>query len=385
MRDRIGIGWRPELAAGILSNLDGIDVLEVMADDLFAATNRQIRAIQTLVVQVPVVLHGVSLGLGSSAPVDRSRLDKVARVVEAVRPDFWSEHLAFVRGDGLEIGHLAAAPRTDATIEGSARNLERATTVVGMSPLVENIATLIDPPGSTYDEATWVSNVLLASKCDLLLDLNNLYANAVNFGYETIDFLARIPFERVAAVHLAGGKWISASAGKRRLLDDHLHDVPEEVYRLLTEVGARATRPLTVMLERDGAYPPFPHLMAQLDRARDALAIGRMRVVEQTAKRAVPRALAVSAPDQASSFEAYLARLYVDPPARSRFLADPRGEATRAGFTPTECEALVGIDRIGLELAADSFERKRRQPIGAPPRRSLRGLAVALLGRGQGR
>src|ERR1700687_5864582 len=219
-----------------------------MADDLFAAPNRQLRAIQTLAVQVPVVLHGLSLGLGSSAPVDPSRLDKLARVVNAVRPDFWSEHLAFVRSDGLEIGHLAAAPRTDATIEGSARHPERAAAVVGMRPLIENIATLIDPPGGTYDEATWVSKVLFASECDLLLDLNNLYANAVNFGFETSDFLSRIPFERVAAVHLAGGKWISASTGKRRLLDDHLHDVPEEVYRLLTEVGARATRPVAVML-----------------------------------------------------------------------------------------------------------------------------------------
>ena len=385
VKDRVGIGWRAELAAGILSSLGDIDVLEVMADDFFSASNRELRAIQTLAVQIPVVLHGVSLGLSSSAAVDSSRLEKFARVVNAIRPDFWSEHLAFVRSDGLEIGHLAAPPRTDATVEGSKRNLERAELVVGMRPLVENIATLIDPPGSTYDEASWISNVLVTSDCDFLLDLNNLYTNAVNFGQSPVDFLARIPFERVAAVHLAGGKWISASTGERRLLDDHLHDVPEEVYWLLTEVGARARRPLTVILERDGAFPPFEQLMAQLERARDALAMGRIRAVEQTIMRASPT-MARGSPYRAQPFESYLARLYLDKEARARFLADPRGEAARAGFHPTECEALANLDRVGLELASQSFARKRKQHKQRSPQpSSLRRFASSLFRRGQKR
>jgi hypothetical protein len=253
-----------------------------------------------------------------------------------------------------------------------------------MRPLVENIATLIEPPGSDYDEVAWVSNVLLASNCDLLLDLNNLHANAVNFRYDPGDFLERIPFERVRAVHLAGGKWISASTGEKRLLDDHLHDVPEEVYRLLTAVGAKAGRPLTVILERDGAYPPFPQLMAQLEHARDALAVGRLRAVEETIVRTSSRAMTFGGSFRAPAFESYLARLYADEQARTRFLADPRGEAARAGFHPMESEALVNIDRVGLELAAHSFERKRRQQGLRPLRGSLHRLAASLLRRGHG-
>ena len=100
MSDRIGIGWRPELAAGIVSHLDRIDVIEVIADDYFDAPRRKLRALRTLAAQAPVVLHGVSLGLGSSVKVERRRLDRMARVVNEVQPEFWSEHLAFVRGGG---------------------------------------------------------------------------------------------------------------------------------------------------------------------------------------------------------------------------------------------------------------------------------------------
>jgi uncharacterized protein len=285
IRDRVGLGWRRELALGVLSHLDRIDVVEVIADDLFDAPRGERRALRTLATQTTVVLHGVSLGLASSIPVETKRLEKTARLCEEVRPEYWSEHLAFVRGGGVEIGHLTAPPRTDATIEGAAANLERARVVVGSAPLVENIATLIDPPGSDYDEIDWINRIIDASPSDMLLDLHNLHANATNFGYDAMEFLKRLPAERIVAAHLAGGKWVEA-IGERRLLDDHLHDVPEAVYRLLTELAAIVPHSLTVILERDGAYPPIEILLQQLDRAREALAEGRSRQFEEMEKEA---------------------------------------------------------------------------------------------------
>jgi uncharacterized protein (UPF0276 family) len=275
MTDRVGLGWRPELAAGIFAHLDEVDVIEVIADDYFDSAPGA-GAIKTLAAQRPVVLHGISLGLASTAPPVRKRLDKMARLVEKVRPESWSEHLAFVRAGDIEIGHLAAPPRTRSTIDATAANLDRARATVGSLPLVENIATLIDPPASDLDEPEWLTETLEVSGARLLLDLHNLYANSVNFGARPDEFLARLPANRIHQVHISGGRWIDdGNPGHQRLLDDHLHDPPDPVYDLLADLAARCPNPLTVILERDGSYPPMAHLLRQLDRARSALAKGR--------------------------------------------------------------------------------------------------------------
>jgi uncharacterized protein (UPF0276 family) len=365
--DRVGIGWRDELALGIMTNLEQIDVLEVIADDLFSAPRRSLRAMRTLARQKPIVLHGVSLGLASVEPVDDTRLELMARLVGALEPELWSEHLAFVRAGRLEVGHLAAPPRSEATLEGTRRNAERAAQRVGAPPALENVASLLDPPGSTLDEAEWLSHVLSETRAGLLLDCNNLRSNAENFGFDPIAFLDRIPLARVQAVHIAGGRRVRASNGSTRLLDDHRHDVPDPVYQLLTEIARRAPQPLTVILERDGAYPAFERLLAELTRARRAVAEGR-RLRAQTpdpSPDALPAplraALAAHGPcHRAAALQTYLARLYVDASARERFLADPRADAEHHGLAPGAVDALASIDRAGLELAVDSFARKRQ-------------------------
>jgi len=274
-RDRFGLGWRPELATGILAHRDLIDVVEIIADDYFDASRAELRAWRRLAAEMPVFWHGISLGLASTVPVEPRRLDMMARLVGETGAAGWSEHLAFVRGGGVEIGHLAAPPRSAASIEGASANLERARRIVGEMPWVENIATLIDPPGSDVDEPEWIGSIIDSSGGRLLLDLHNLYANAVNFGDDPVASLHRLPLRRVVGVHLAGGRWIPAPNGGRRLLDDHLHPVPPEVVGLLTELGRLAPQPLTVIVERDGDYPPFADLMTELDMARRALAAGR--------------------------------------------------------------------------------------------------------------
>jgi hypothetical protein len=333
---RFGLGWRPALGAGILANRDRIDVVEVMAEDFAHADEKTRRALQFLAAQLPVVVHATSLGLASSEPVDRKKLDDVARVVGWLEPEFWSEHLAFVRASGLEIGHLAAPPRNAATLEGLRRNVAVARQVAGSAPLLENVATLIEPPLSDYDEAEW----LHAIDSDLLLDLHNLYANAVNFGFDAIEMMSRIPHERVRAVHLAGGRRIE----RDRILDDHLHEVPDPVYDLLAFVENEAA---TVILERDGNYPPIEELLAELDRAR---------AVVRTPRRAdatVPPSVARPGVD------AFLARLYVDEGMRSRFVHAPYDCAIGEGFDEESARSLAKMATDDLLLAARGFAKKR--------------------------
>jgi hypothetical protein len=271
--DRFGLAWRPELGPGLLAQRDQVDLTEVILEEVGTST-RESRAYRTLAAQVPLWLHGTGLGLASAFPLDEQRLARCARAVAAVGPEGWSEHLAFVRVPGIEIGHLAAPPRTPETAEGAARNLRRAARVVGSLPLVENVATLVRPPGSTLTEPAWVRLILEATGAELLLDLHNLYANAVNEGEDPVQRLLAFPLDRVRQVHLAGGRWIGPHEAPR-CLDDHLHPTPPVVFDLLQTLAEVHPAPLNVVLERDGAYPPLPELLAELDLARQAVARGR--------------------------------------------------------------------------------------------------------------
>jgi uncharacterized protein len=327
---RFGLGWRAELGAGILANLERINAIEVLAEELFEADRATRRALRFLRSHVPVVLHATSLGLASTEPVDRKRLDAIARVIDWLEPELWSEHLAFVRARGVEVGHLAAPPRNDATLAGLVRNVEEARRVTGSSPVLENVASLVEPPCSSYDESSWLHAVLDATGCELLLDLHNVHTNATNFGFDAFELVRSLPAPRL--IHIAGGRAIE----RGRVLDDHLHPVPHVVYELLACVdGPHAT----VILERDGNYPAIEELVAELDRAR----ISRHPERSEGSQPRRPSHSEILRSAQDDEVIPLLARLYTDPAALDAYLASNA----------------LGIDPDDLRLAARSFARKR--------------------------
>lgn len=224
-RDRFGLTWHPLLAGRILAHADRLDIVEVIPEGRFLETRRSRLALRTLSRDIPVAIHGVSLGLSSAEGVDPRRLDAFARLMDDVRPEHWSEHLAFVRAGGIELGHLAAPSRTALTLEATAENVHRACRHVGSHPMVENVATLIDPPASDRSEREWLLGLLDACPADLLLDLHNVVTNGRNLGYDPEAFVAALPAHRIRAVHLTGGADVEASSGERRILDDHRHAV----------------------------------------------------------------------------------------------------------------------------------------------------------------
>jgi uncharacterized protein (UPF0276 family) len=280
--DRVGLLWSSAIAPGLLGHLERVDVIEIIAEQFMTAPTSQLRALRSLGRTIPLRVHGVGLGVASASPVEQDRVDRLARLVDQVEPELWSEHLAFVRSRGVEIGHLAAPPRNATTVEGAVRNLRSAQQVVGAAPLVENIATLLDPPASDRDEATWVGEIAAGAEVGLLLDLHNLHANATNFGFSATEYLDRIPMERVSEVHVSGGETSSLGLDvPPRLVDDHRHDPPPAVFDLLEDLAARGPGPLTVVIERDGQFPPMSALLAQVGEARAAIARGRARRSER--------------------------------------------------------------------------------------------------------
>ncbi len=385
-RDRFGIAWRPELGAGLLSHPEQVDVTEIMLEHVGRAQPRQQRAFETLCAQLPAWIHGTTLGVAGASGLADAAVERCARVVNRMQPAGWSEHLAFVRAAGVEIGHLAAPPRTPASVEMTAGSLRRVAGVVGAMPLVENVATMMVPAGSTLTEPEWLRGVLELSGAELLLDLHNLYSNAVNEGEDATSRLLALPLERVRQVHIAGGRWVGPR-GRERRLDDHLHPTPREVFDLLEILAAHHAQPLTVIVERDGPQPPVGELLGEVALARQAVARGRMcaplHAREAPALAAVETWLVAATPaarQQQAALESLLARSFVDRNALEQLLADPRSAALSAGLEPEQAEALLALDDTGMRLAFQSFQRKR-----SPHGRGGASAPAAVWSTGEGR
>jgi uncharacterized protein (UPF0276 family) len=274
--DRVGLGWRPEIGVGILEQLDDIDIIEVVAENCTHLSKSELKVFNRLSSQVDIVVHAISLGLASTYGVSSKHVEAVARVVSAIEPEAWSEHLAFVRTPDGELGHLAAPPWSEETVENTLINIQVAAKAIGSLPHLENIATLYHPIGSTMSEADWTTEIIKGSRTKLLIDLENIYANSRNFKTDWLAEMLKFPLSEVKYIHIAGGHEATDEAGEY-FLDDHLHPVAQEVYTLLEELASRVSQPLTVILERDGNYPEFEQTKNELVEARRALSRGRKK------------------------------------------------------------------------------------------------------------
>jgi uncharacterized protein len=280
----VGIGWRPELA-GFAARRGRLGFAEVVAESLHDGQPLPDGLAALGARGVPVVPHGVRLSLGSASEPDPARVTHLATLAQRLRSPLVSEHVAFVRGGGLEAGHLLPVPRTREALEVLAGNVRLAQAELPVPLALEHVAALLEWPAPELDEAAFLTELLERTGAWLLLDLANLYANARNHGGDPLAFLDALPLERIAYVHVAGGV-------ERDGLyhDTHAHPTPPAVLELVAEVCARCTGgplwrspgpprrdPPGVMLERDDAYPPEAELAAELDAIAAATRAGAAR------------------------------------------------------------------------------------------------------------
>lgn len=259
----IGVGWRPQMALAI-ERYPALGFVEVLAEDL--NPRRLPPALLALRERgVPVIPHCVGLSLGSADAPDSRRLDHLAELALALEAPLVSDHLAFVRGGGLETGHLLPLPRTEEALEIVIENVRMARAALPVPLALENIAALVEWPESRMSEAEFPARVLEATGAGLLLDVSNLFANGVNHAAPWEELLDRIPADRIAYAHVGGGCFSNGIYH-----DTHTHPVPAEVLTLLREVTERCG-PLPVLLERDGDFPGERELHAELDSIRAAL------------------------------------------------------------------------------------------------------------------
>ncbi len=244
----VGIGWRPEIS-GFVAELPGLRFVEVVAESVPAAGPPP----DDLVELRRPGRHG------RTARRALSLVAHLAAVAQQLAAPLVSEHIAFVRAGGLEAGHLLPLPRTHEAVDTICANIVRAQAELPVPIALEPIAALFDWPDDELDEAAFLTEILDRTSALLLLDIANVYANARNRGTDPLALLDRLPLERVAYLHVAGG---AERGGFYH--DTHTDPIGREVLELLTELCARH-RPPAALLERDGHYPPAAELRTELD------------------------------------------------------------------------------------------------------------------------
>lgn len=255
----LGLGWRREIAGVIADLRPGF--CEVIAESIRIRRGRA--EPDPLLVElrdrgVPLVPHGVALSLGGADELEPERVHRLTACAETLDAPLVSEHIAFVRAGGIEAGHLLPVPRTREALDVLVRNITRMQDALPVPLAVENIAAFLRWPEEEYTEAEFLAALLERTGALLVLDVANVYANALNRGRDPQDELSRLPVDRIAYSHVAGG-----SEGSGRYHDTHTDPVNAGVLALVTALRERVDVPF--MLERDGRYPPAVELFDELD------------------------------------------------------------------------------------------------------------------------
>ena len=264
----VGLGFRPPFLSDLFLNRKAADFLEIMADHYMEAAPQKQEELTLLAAHFPLIPHGLSLSLGSAEGLDADYLRQFAAVVNRLNPPWWSEHIAFTKAGGVDIGHLTPLPYTSEAINVLCRNIAQAKSRINAPLILENITYPLELPGAEMTEAQFLTEIVERTDCGLLLDITNLYTNAVNHDFDAATFLDAIPLEKVVQIHFTGGEW-----HEETLIDSHSRPTPPPVWELMAEVFRRA--PVKgAILERDEDLPPFREIADELARARE---IGKER------------------------------------------------------------------------------------------------------------
>ncbi len=257
-----GIGFRQPFLSKLFLHQEKVDFLEIIAEHYLNISVEKEKELELLTAHFPLIPHAINLSIGSAEGLDTAYVSQLAKLITRLNPPWWSEHLCFTKAGGIDIGHLSPLPYTWEAVEVVCRNIERLRSYLEVPLIIENIAYLVNIPDAEMTEAQFIAEIVQRSNCGLLLDVTNLYTNAVNHNYDIEDFLAQLPLERVVQLHFVGGYWQDGI-----LIDSHSHATPEPVWELMAEVLAR-TNTKGVILERDENLPSLTELTAELDRAR---------------------------------------------------------------------------------------------------------------------
>lgn len=253
-----GLGLRRALL-GPLSSMDQgeVDFIEAAPENWIGVGGRFGKQFRAMAERYPVVLHGLSLDIGGPDPIDTRLVRSVRELMNEIDVPLYSEHLTYCSAEG-HLYDLLPIPFTEEAVHYVAARVRQVQDILGRPIALEN-ASYYAQPHADISEEEFISAVLEESGCDLLLDVNNIYVNAINHSYDPIEFLDALPLDRVRYIHVAG----HYDEAKDLKVDTHGAAVIDSVWAILTH-AYRRLGPVPTLLERDFNFPPLSELLQEV-------------------------------------------------------------------------------------------------------------------------
>jgi uncharacterized protein (UPF0276 family) len=261
----VGIGLRTPHVRQVLEERPPMPWLEIHSENYYVDGGPALKVLDRIRADYPLSLHGVGMSLGSTDPLDRAHLAKLARLIERTEPAFVSEHLCWSGVDGRALNDLLPLPYTEEALAHVCQRVTAVQDFLGRQILVENVSSYLAFAEATIPEWEFVAAVARRTGCKLLCDVNNIHVNAVNHGFDADGYLAALPHEAVAEIHLAG-----FDVTETCLIDTHGAPVAPAVWTLYRRAIARFG-PVPTLIEWDTDIPPLATLLAEAATAQAIL------------------------------------------------------------------------------------------------------------------
>jgi hypothetical protein len=257
-----GLGLRVEHYEAILADHPPVDWLEAITENYLVPGGKPLHNLMRIRERYPMVMHGVSLSIGSTATLDREYLAQVKALAARLEPQWLSDHLCWTGVAGKNMHDLLPLPYTEEALANVVERVRTVQDVLGRRILLENVSSYVSFRDSRLTEWEFLREVAVQADCLILLDVNNIYVSSVNHEFAPLDYLNAIPPDRVQQIHLAGHE----DHGDY-LIDTHDHPVPDPVWELYA-AAVRRFGNVSTMIERDANIPPLEELCAELAAAR---------------------------------------------------------------------------------------------------------------------
>ncbi|MBL8749042.1 MAG: DUF692 domain-containing protein [Planctomycetes bacterium] len=260
--EALGLGLRPSHYDEIFAAPPPLDFFEVLSENYMHTGGRPLRMLDRVAERFPVVLHGVSMNVAGTDPIDRDHLRELRALQRRCGARWISDHLCWTAVDGVHLHDLLPIPYDEATLDHVAARVRRIQDELEQPLVLENPSTYVRFAARDFDEVGFLAALVERTGCRLLVDVNNVYVSGTNHGFDPEDWLRRVPWAHVVWLHLAGH-----TTTPTHRIDTHDQSVCPAVWRLHALAQELSDGRPTV-LERDDAIPPLAQLVAELQRAR---------------------------------------------------------------------------------------------------------------------